>query len=96
MTDPTSDSISNTAPPLAGSTLSVNLLSRPLVERLLAQAEALQVRVHRDDTGVCIVDAGIAACGSVEAGLLVGEICMGGLGQVRLRPAALEGWPTWI
>ena len=100
MTDPTPDNTSGIAttatPPLAASTLSVNLLARPLVERLLAQAEALQVRVHRDDTGVCIVDAGIAACGSVEAGLSVGEICMGGLGQVRLRPAALEGWPTWI
>ena len=34
---------------------------------------------ERDDTGVRIVDAGIAAPGSVAAGLLIGEICMGGL-----------------
>ena len=85
-----------TNPPLASSTLSVNSLARPLVERLLAQAEALQVQVRRDATGVCVVDAGIAASGSIEAGLLIGEICMGGLGQVRLRPGEMAGWPTWI
>ncbi|HSV60621.1 MAG TPA: methenyltetrahydromethanopterin cyclohydrolase, partial [Variovorax sp.] len=28
--------------------------------------------------------------------LLVGEICMGGLGQVKLRSEGQEGWPSWI
>ena len=96
MTDNTDMARINDGPPLATSTLSVNTLARPLVERLLAQAEALQVQVMRDASGVSIVDAGITATGSIEAGLLIGEICMGGLGQVRLRPGALEGWPTWI
>ena len=102
MTDTTADTTihashaAHAAPPLATATLSVNTLAQPLVERLLAQAEALQVQVRRDTSGVCIVDAGITATGSVEAGLLIGEICMGGLGQVRLRPGAMEGWPTWI
>lgn len=84
------------APPLAACKLSVNALARPLVERLLANADALGVRVRRDEGGPFIVDAGIAAGGSVAAGLLVGEICMGGLGQIVLRPDGLEGWPTWI
>ncbi|MDM0073249.1 methenyltetrahydromethanopterin cyclohydrolase [Variovorax sp. J2P1-59] len=84
------------AAPLAASTLSVNTLSRPLVERLLATADALGVHAHRDGTGPCIVDAGISVGGSVAAGLLVGEICMGGLGQVNLRPDGKDGWPTWI
>jgi len=83
-------------PPLAGSTLSVNALARPLVERLLAQADALALTVSRDAGGACIVDAGIEARGSVAAGLLIGEICMGGLGQVGLRGGGFEGWPTWI
>ena len=95
MTD-TSAHAPQATPPLAGSTLSVNTLARPLVARLLAQADALRVRVRTDATGVCIVDAGIDATGSIGAGLLVAEICMGGLGQARLRPGALEGWPTWI
>ena len=84
------------APPLADSTLSVNTLARPLVERLLAQADALGLRVQRDPGGTCIVDAGIAARGSVAAGLLIGEICMGGLGRASLRCDGPLAWPTWI
>jgi len=88
--------MTDTTPALATSRLSVNALARPLVERLLAQADALGVQMRRDDSGACIVDAGVQALGSVAAGMLVGEICMGGLGQVSLRPGGLEGWPTWI
>ena len=88
--------MTDSTPPLAESTLSVNALTQPLVQRLLDQAEALGVIVARDPSGVCIVDAGIRARGSVAAGLLVGEICMGGLGQVSLRSGGHEGWPTWL
>jgi len=89
--------MSNTSSPMAAAGLSVNLLARPLVERLLADADALGLRVRRDDTGVHVVDAGIDAPGSVAAGLQVGEICMGGLGHVNLRSGgAGEGWPTWL
>jgi len=80
----------------ATSPLSVNTLAAPLVTRLLREADALGVAVSRDDSGVCIVDAGIQAPGSVAAGLLVGEICMGGLGQVSLSASARLGWPTWL
>jgi len=82
-------------PPLAGLPISVNGLARPLVERLLASADTLCLSVARDASGACIVDAGIGARGSVAAGLLIGEICMGGLGQVSLRSGG-EQWPTWI
>jgi methenyltetrahydromethanopterin cyclohydrolase len=76
------------------STLSVNQQAAPLVAQLRRDAEALRVQVRRDDSGVCIVDAGIDAPGSTAAGLLVGEICMGGFGEIGLR--AGEGWPTWL
>lgn len=76
--------------------LSVNTLAAPLVQRLIDQADALEVAVRRDDTGVCLIDAGIDVRGSVAAGLLVGEICMGGLGRVGLRSGAADGWPTWV
>ncbi len=81
---------------MSASRLSVNGLARPLVARLLADADALGVRVRPDASGVCLVDAGIDAPGSVQAGLLIGEICMGGLGQVRLRAGGEGGWPTWV
>ena len=38
-----------------------------------------------------IVDAGIEAPGSVAAGLLIGEICMGGLGQRAACAARAHG-----
>ena len=88
--------MSDTTPPLSACKLSINAMARPLVQRLLAQAEALELAVNRDASGACIVDAGIAVRGSVGAGLLIGEICMGGLGQVRLRASGHEGWPTWL
>ncbi|WP_088281237.1 methenyltetrahydromethanopterin cyclohydrolase [Ideonella sp. A 288] len=83
-------------PPLANCSLSVNALARPLVAQLLAEADRLNLHVVRDPSGACIVDAGIEAGGSVEAGLLIGEICMGGLGQVRLRSGVQDGWPSWL
>ena len=88
--------MSDTTPALAGCTLSVNAQAAPLVERLLREAEALRVQVRRDLSGVCIVDAGIEAPGCIAAGLLVGEICLGGFGGVGLRSGAAEGWPSWL
>jgi len=82
--------------PLASSSLSVNAHVVPWVERLLREADALRVQVRRDDSGACIVDAGIAAPGCVAAGLLIGEICMGGFGAVGVRTGAADGWPTWL
>lgn len=82
--------------PLAGCTLSVNAQAAPLVDRLLRDADALRVAVRRDEGGVTVVDAGIDAPGGIEAGLLVGEICLGGFGSARLRSAAADGWPTWV
>jgi methenyltetrahydromethanopterin cyclohydrolase len=82
------------AAPLADCRLSVNRHVAPWVERLCAQADALRVRVWRDDTGVRIVDAGIEAPGGVAAGLLIGEICMGGFGHVALHSRADDGWPS--
>jgi methenyltetrahydromethanopterin cyclohydrolase len=80
----------------AAPTLSVNALTQPLLQRLLGQADALGVVATREASGLTLVDAGIRAPGSVAAGLLIGEICMGGLGRVALRPSGHEGWPTWL
>jgi len=88
--------MSESIAPLASSSLSVNAHVVPWVERLLREADALRIQVRRDDCGVCIVDAGIAAPGSIAAGLLIGEICMGGFGTVGARTGAAEGWPTWL
>ncbi len=88
--------MSETIAPLASSSLSVNAQVVPWVDRLLRDADALRVQVRRDDSGACIVDAGIEAPGGIDAGLLIGEICMGGFGTVGMRSGASEGWPTWL
>ncbi|PKO52786.1 MAG: methenyltetrahydromethanopterin cyclohydrolase [Betaproteobacteria bacterium HGW-Betaproteobacteria-20] len=63
---------------------SVNALGQPLVDLLIANASAIKVGVSQHATGATIVDAGIVAQGSLEAGVLIAKICMGGLGQVSL------------
>ena len=88
--------MSTTRPALGACALSVNQQVQPWVERLCEQADALGVRVRRDARGVRVVDAGIEAPGSIAAGVLIGEICMGGFGRVHLRHAPGAPWPTWL
>ena len=65
--------------------LSVNQLSEPLLKRLLANANDLHIGVSLHESGCTLVDAGIKHAGSAEAGRLIAEICMGGLGEVHLE-----------
>lgn len=69
----------------AQSHLSVNQLSQVVLQQLIQQADALQIGVSTHETGCTIVDAGIKHAGSAEAGRMIAEICMGGLGQVSLQ-----------
>ncbi|MEA2783254.1 MAG: methenyltetrahydromethanopterin cyclohydrolase [Rhodospirillaceae bacterium] len=63
---------------------SVNRLAAPLVERLIQDAEQLRIVVERTESGALVVDAGIDCPGGIEAGRRIAEICMAGLGQVRI------------
>jgi methenyltetrahydromethanopterin cyclohydrolase len=84
----------STAPPDAA--LSVNALSQPLLAGLLQDQAALRLKVEADASGVTVIDAGIDAPGSVEAGLRIAALCMGGLGQVSLRGQPGDAWHDWI
>ena len=76
---------------------SVNLLAGEIVDRLAAGAERYRVAVSRGASGELLIDAGAKVAGGIEAGLLLTEICMGGLGRVSLAhaPAAAK-WPFWL
>lgn len=79
------------------STISINALANVLVQQLIDRAEAYSVHVSRLESGCTIVDAGIQAAGSIEAGQLIGQICMGGLGQVEIvQSAQFANYPTMI
>ena len=71
----------------------VNQAVQPLVDRLVTNAADYRVAVSNMGNGVRVVDAGIEAAGGLEAGRLIGEICMGGLGRVSLQ--ALPGLGAW-
>ena len=64
---------------------SINLLSQPLVDALIADAQTLNIAVLQHTTGATIVDAGMNIEGSLEAGRRIAEICMGGLGNVSIQ-----------
>ena len=73
---------------------SVNTLTAPLVASLLANAKSLRLGVDKHASGATIVDAGIKFAGGLEAGRLITEICMGGLGRVSLHSNPAFGhWP---
>ncbi len=73
---------------------SVNAACQPLVEQLVADAQALQLDISTLSNGTRIIDAGIHCVGGLEAGRLIGEICMGGLGTATLGSnSGFENWP---
>lgn len=65
--------------------VSVNRLSRPLVEALIANAQALRLGLIEGPHKSLLIDAGIHHPGGLEAGRLIAEITMGGLGSVTLE-----------
>ncbi|MEY4767398.1 MAG: hypothetical protein RL637_37 [Pseudomonadota bacterium] len=76
---------------------SVNQYSQALVQQLCDQADKFRIAITTLDNGCRLIDAGIQAIGGLEAGRLITEICLGGLGQVALRHSPeSNAWPLWI
>jgi methenyltetrahydromethanopterin cyclohydrolase len=73
-------------------TPSVNALAAPLAAALRADAERLRLKVSGGGAAPYLVDAGIDCPGGIEAGRRIAEICLGGLGRVRVA-AGGDGWP---
>ncbi len=60
---------------------------------MIADAEALGVAVSTLSNGATVIDAGVKTTGSLEAGRIFAEACLGGLGQVNLCDLSLgELW----
>jgi methenyltetrahydromethanopterin cyclohydrolase len=64
--------------------LSVNKLAWCLLEKLVEKSVLYKVKVKMTSQGTTMVDAGIEAEGGFQAGRLITEICLGGLGKARL------------
>ncbi len=63
--------------------------SARLADALAADAALLGIEVSRLPDGARLIDAGVLAPGSIEAGRLYAECCLGGLGRVGIETAPL-------
>lgn len=72
---------------------SVNQLAAPLVQSLIASAIHLRLAVSELANGTQVIDAGMKMTGGLEAGRRIAEICLGGLGSVKLR--ASTNYDNW-
>lgn len=76
------------------SLVSLNDRAAAIVERMIADEASLGIAVHRLANGAVVVDCGALVVGSLEAGRLYSEACMGGLANVRLCLVDVGGWST--
>jgi len=70
--------------------ISVNREAMRLVRLMLEEHMRFQVKAERMQIGATIIDAGIKARGGYAAGLIITEICMGGLGRAELTSTAIR------
>lgn len=76
---------------------SVNKLTQPLVRYLLDNADKLRLGVEKLENGSTVIDAGIKVPGGLEAGRIITEICMGGLGTATISQSCYtQHWPLTI
>ena len=73
--------------------LSVSKLAKKLVKKLIDNSKKLNVLVKKGPLNCTIIDAGIKIKGSEQAGKLIAEICMGGLGKINLKKT--NTFPHW-
>ena len=74
--------------------ISINERAAEIAARMIADAEALNVAVTRLENGTTLIDAGVNVPGSLAAGRLFAEICLGGLGQVSF--CQQDVGPLWL
>jgi methenyltetrahydromethanopterin cyclohydrolase len=76
---------------------SVNKLTQPLVQELITNAAKLRVGIETLENGCTIIDAGINHLGGLEAGRIIAEICLGGMGTVSISHSQYTtNWPLSV
>ena len=76
---------------------SVSARAAKIVDQIAANADALRLTVTTGSQGERLIDMGGAALGCLEAGRLLGEVCMGGLGRVEFtKSSGVANWPLGV
>lgn len=70
--------------------ISVNQRAAALVQRMIDDSEALGLSVTTLANGATVIDAGVKVPGSLAAGQLFAEACLGGLGAVSFTRLVFE------
>jgi methenyltetrahydromethanopterin cyclohydrolase len=65
---------------------SMNERSYEIAQRMAADADLLNISVEKLACGATVIDAGVKVTGSLEAGRLFSEACLGGLAKVDFCP----------
>ena len=77
--------------------ISVNEKSQILVKDLIDNHNYYRVNIEKGHNGCTIIDAGINSLGNMEAGRVISEICLGGLGRVHiLNTMQNADWPLTV
>ena len=63
---------------------SINKTTEKLVDNLIENKEKFRLQVYKGKLNCTIIDAGIKTDGSIESGIKISEICLGGLGKVDI------------
>lgn len=66
-----------------------------LVDDLLTHQNKYNLKIYKDEVGANIIDAGIEVSGSIEAGLKISEICLGGMANVTINHQNYTDKITW-
>ncbi len=76
--------------------LRMNERAEELADAMVSEADFLRVKSHTLANGARIIDAGVETDGGYGAGLVLSEICMGGLGDVSYTTVTIgaQGWPA--
>ena len=76
---------------------SVNSLSKPLVKHLIDNADKLRLGIEILENGCTVIDAGINVPGGLEAGRIIAEICLGGMGTITISQCSYtDNWPLSV
>ena len=75
--------------------LHLNERAWALADDAVARAAILRLGIQTLPCGARVIDAGVNEPGGLAAGLLLAELCMGGIGHVALTPLTIAGesWP---
>ena len=73
--------------------MSLNAAAMELSDAVAQKAASLGVAIHTTSAGTRIIDCGVEVAGGIEAGRLLAEVCMAGLGDVAIVPGEPAIWP---